>query len=106
MTLKRIFISVIALVFSITLFPSQADAVWILDDFFDEGDEIVNDLTLVRVDYEDPDCPLHETTEGVYGIFDVNEVFYPVLDFSKSPAIQAPFESEDVHWVPGPLDKE
>jgi len=79
----------------VLLMSTNSESVWITD----EGEE---DIVLLRVDTSDPDAPLQEMNEGVYGFWKDGELEI-VLDFNASPIIQPPYDWDDVYWSPNPL---
>lgn len=70
-----------------------------------EDDEEEDFKELFRVD-NDPDAPYHELNEGIYGFWKTTETFIIVIDFTNTQPIQSPYTESDVHWIPGPMDKD
>jgi hypothetical protein len=95
----------IILVLFLSLFVTpNAKCCWFMDD----GGQIImgdvlDECMLERVD-SDPDAPLHEIDEGVYGFY-YDTAWYTVIDFNTTQIIVAPFTWDDVQWVPGSMDK-
>ena len=84
------FIVLISVFIVIFLTSVSGKSEWIKSD-------TTEDIILLRVD-NDPDAPLHEIDEGVYGFFKDSGEWVTVLDFNTSQIIQSPFTWDVVEW--------
>ena len=89
-----VFISVFLVLFLVAV---NGNTEWIKTD-------TTETIILLRVD-SDPDAPLHEIDEGVYGFFTESQEWITVLDFNTSDIIQDPYTWDVVKWRPGSMDK-
>jgi len=80
----------------VIMIPKNANSEWWLTD---DEEEII----LLRID-DGENAPKHEIDQGTYGFYDGDSEWQTVLTVNSPIVVLPPFDRQDVHWVPGPLD--